>query len=79
MNIKLPDQSKIKLHSSIDLELITELIEERDTSCDNPGVCMSCGEIADSCEPDAQFYTCDNCDRPHVMAPEELLMRGWHN
>lgn len=48
---------------------IMELIQEDD----NQGFCVSCGALADSVEPDARGYTCDECDEPAVYGAQELL------
>lgn len=56
------------------IDSICEAIESRETSLDNPGFCLACGEEADGCEPDARDYTCEYCDEPCVFGAEELLM-----
>ena len=56
------------------LEFTIEEIEEmRDLS---EGVCISCGEVQDSCEPDACGYTCESCGDDTVYGSEELLLQG---
>lgn len=48
----------------------------RETSLDNPGFCLACGEAADGCEPDACNYTCEACGEDEVFGAEEVLMMG---
>ena len=40
------------------------------------GFCLACGEVADSVEPDARKYHCDECDANEVYGAEEILMMG---
>lgn len=41
------------------------------------GLCTCCGEIADTCEPDARRYTCESCDKKSVYGMQELLLMGF--
>ena len=41
---------------------------------DNPGFCLSCGEEAMECEPDARAYECEVCGQRTVYGAAELLM-----
>lgn len=67
-------KDRIVPHSSITLQRVMALIEERMTTLSNPGLCINCGEEALECEPDARKYDCDMCDsHATVFAPEELL------
>jgi hypothetical protein len=67
-------QSAPKLHSSITAERIMEAVEAQFTTLDNPGFCISCGEDAEGCEPDARRYKCDSCGERSVFGAEELLI-----
>lgn len=64
----------MKIHPSITLERIEDACNRRETTLDNPGFCISCGEDADGCEPDARNYTCDVCGEKAVFGAEELAM-----
>jgi hypothetical protein len=65
----------MKMHKSITLERVVEAIGRRDTSLDDPGFCIACGEEASGCEPDACGYICKICDEPKVYGAEELFIR----
>jgi len=64
----------MKVHDSITPDRICEAIERQQTSLDNPGFCISCGEEAEGCEPDARGYECEYCNKKTVYGAEELLM-----
>jgi hypothetical protein len=64
----------MKLHPRLTVEVLLEMAERRDSSLDNPGVCIKCGEEQEGCEPDARKYKCEHCGENTVYAPEELLM-----
>lgn len=38
------------------------------------GICHSCGEKQDGCEPDAREYICESCGKPRVYGLEETLV-----
>ena len=40
------------------------------------GLCATCGEEANGCEPDAREYHCDVCETPTVYGAMELLIMG---
>lgn len=61
-------------HHSINGKLLSEMVERRMASLDNPGVCLSCGIEADGVEPDATGYECEACGEPTVFGAEEALM-----
>lgn len=46
------------IHSTLTLQRVIEAIERYDTTLDNPGFCLACGEEQEGCEPDAREYTC---------------------
>jgi len=37
------------------------------------GICLSCGNIQDGCEPDADNYECEACGESRVCGGESLL------
>lgn len=41
------------------------------------GICLSCGEERDCCEPDAANYECENCGKNRVFGMENLLIMGY--
>lgn len=45
-------------------------------SNDYAGICLSCGEIADSVEPDAEGYKCESCGEEKVCGFEQALIMG---
>jgi hypothetical protein len=61
-------------HKSLTDEVIFEACERRQTSLDNPGFCLICGNESDGCEPDARNYTCEACGAEQVFGSDELLM-----
>lgn len=64
----------MKMHKSITPERIMEACQRRNTSLDNPGFCVACGNEQDGCEPDAREYKCEACGAKKVYGAEELLM-----
>jgi predicted amidophosphoribosyltransferase len=64
----------MKMHPSVTIDRIIEAVERRDTSLDNPGICIACGADADGCEPDAENYVCESCEEPQVFGAEQLLI-----
>lgn len=64
----------MKIHKSITAERIMEACNRRDTSLDNPGFCIACGEDAEGCEPDAREYECEHCGKHKVYGAEELAI-----
>ena len=62
------------LHKSITAERIMDRCIARDTTLDNPGICISCGADADGCEPDARNYECESCGQKQVFGAEEILL-----
>lgn len=67
----------MKVHESITADRIIDAIERRDTTLDNPGLCVACGNEQGGCEPDAREYKCENCGKRTVYGPEELLIMGY--
>ena len=62
-----------KWHKSVTPERIVEAVQRYNTTLDNPGICLACGEEAMDCEPDARGYKCDTCELRQVYGAEELL------
>lgn len=52
------------------LEQIREAEEEMS------GFCLACGAMRDTCEPDAERYTCEDCVADEVYGPHWLVMAG---
>jgi hypothetical protein len=50
-----------------------EYLELRDS---DGGICLSCGEHADGCEPDAERYECEACGEHAVYGIEQALIMG---
>ena len=50
--------------------------EYRELEDSNFGLCISCGEETNSCEPDAAGYTCESCGSPKVFGLMHLLMNN---
>lgn len=65
----------MKMHKSITLDKIMDACNRRNTSLDNPGFCVACGNEQEGCEPDARKYECEACGERQVYGAEELLMR----
>jgi hypothetical protein len=66
---------ELEVHESVTEERIMELHERRETTLDDPGVCIVCGAEAHGVEPDARRYRCESCGCKGVWGPHELLMR----
>jgi len=64
----------MKMHKSVTADRIIEACERRNSSLDNPGICLACGADADGCEPDARKYECEACGEKQVYGAEELVM-----
>lgn len=43
---------------------------------DYEGICLTCGEWTDGCEPDARNYPCPSCGALDVSGAEEALLMG---
>ena len=63
-----------KIHPSITAERIMDACERRDTTLDNPGFCLACGNEQEGCEPDARRYECEACGERQVYGAEELAL-----
>ena len=67
----------MKIHPSITAERVMETIESAglDNQClAFTGFCLACGEYAEGCEPDAERYECEYCDKHAVFGAENVLL-----
>ena len=64
----------MKIHSSITPEILEDAVKRQMFDLDNPGFCVSCGDEASGCEPDARKYECESCGEASVYGAEELFM-----
>ena len=62
------------MHKSITVDRICEAVERHNTTLDNPGFCVACGEEQDGCEPDAERHVCGSCGERQVYGAEQLLI-----
>lgn len=67
---------KLKIHPTITLTRVSDAVMREQTTLDNPGFCLACGEEADGCEPDARRYECEACGEEQVYGASELLIMG---
>lgn len=67
----------IFLRDSTRKEAKTISIEEyEELEAGQEGFCLACGEVAESCEPDARGYDCEICGEPQVFGAQEMLLMG---
>lgn len=57
---------------------ISEIVEQamcilEDDS--NEGICLDCGNVQDSVEPDACDYKCEDCGAKKVMGAGEIVLQ----
>lgn len=64
----------MKRHKSLTVDRIMEAVERRQTTLDNPGFCITCGNEQGGCEPDMIDGECEACGEHTVYGAEELLM-----
>jgi len=62
-----------RIHPSINSERILDAVERGNTTLDNPGFCIECGEEVEGVEPDAEKYECEHCGKEAVYGAEQLL------
>lgn len=62
----------ITVHSSITEDRVIELVKDDDYI----GLCLSCGEEADQCEPDEEGRICDSCKLAAVTGSETIMIAG---
>lgn len=63
----------MKIHKSITAAKVLDAVHRRNSSLDNPGFCIACGNEQDGCEPDAREYECEACGEMKVYGADELL------
>jgi len=76
-NWKLIDAKRV--HNSITERMIMDAMQRQRCTLDNPGICLTCGNEQDGCEPDARNYTCEACGDNEVYGAEELFTCGWYH
>ena len=63
----------MKVHKSVTIERIMELVEDQMTDLSNPGICLACGADHDGCDPDSRNCKCWDCGECQVFGAEEIL------
>lgn len=71
--------TKSFVHKSITEAMVLDAVERHNTTLDNPGICITCGNEQDGCEPDAEEYECEACGEHKVYGAEQLLLMGWYH
>lgn len=57
--------------------MVTITLEEYEENMgDMMGLCLSCGEFQDGCEPDAREYKCESCGKHKVYGLDEVMIMG---
>jgi hypothetical protein len=64
----------MKVHKSVTADRIIAAAQDSMFGMGNPGICISCGDDADGCEPDARKYECEGCGEFAVYGAEELAL-----
>ncbi len=62
------------MHSSITTDRILDAVQESSFDLSMPGICIACGEDADTVEPDAENYECEHCGESQVFGVERILV-----
>jgi len=65
---------KLTLPKNLSVDTVMEAVKEAMSDTSNPGFCLSCGEPADGCEPDARHYNCERCGSNMVFGAEQILI-----
>ena len=64
--------------SNVAKEVMNEIIDEgmnlETGEFDQTGICYSCGETRDGCEPDAEGYECYECGKNAVSGLGNAIM-----
>lgn len=62
-------------------DTLMKLVEEHEGDLDevvaeyeHQGICLHCGTLADTVEPDAEGYHCDDCGQDAVAGLENAIM-----
>ena len=69
----------MRVHKSITEERIESVVRDCMFGLDNIGICLSCGEEQEGCEPDAQEYECYSCGENQVYGVEEIMLCGYYH
>lgn len=64
------------LHKSLTIDRVMDAVNRETFGLDNPGFCLACGAEVEGCEPDAEYYECDECGARQVFGAAECLLRG---
>lgn len=64
----------MKMHKSITLDRVMGACARGQSTLDNPGFCIECGNEVEGVEPDARKYECEACGEDTVYGAEELLI-----
>ena len=64
----------MKMHPSITLEKLIDAVQRQETTLDNPGFCVACGQEQEGCEPDMRNGECEHCGERKVFGASELMM-----
>jgi hypothetical protein len=65
---------RVKWHPRLTDEVIIDAAQRHQTTLDDPGLCLACGNEQGGCEPDARRYECEACGAKQVYGAEELIM-----
>lgn len=68
-----------KIHPTITESRVLDACDRASRTLDNPGFCLSCGEDAEGCEPDAERYECECCGKRMVYGAEQVLLCGYYH
>ena len=64
----------MNIHASITPRRVSLAMEQEMFGLANPGFCLHCGEEQEGCEPDAEGYTCDVCERDEVQGAMNVAL-----
>ena len=70
---------KKTIHPSVTSDRVLDLAESEAFGLENPGICLSCGEEADGCEPDARNYECEGCGERAVYGAAEIMICEYYH
>lgn len=61
-------------HKNVTEEAVMASCERRQTSLEDGGFCLACGQEAYGVEPDARNYECEACGSHQVFGDEEIML-----
>ena len=67
-------ENAMKLPKGLTWQKVMAACHRRNTTLDNPGFCLACGNEQDGCEPDAHNYECEACGERQVFGSDAILM-----